>query len=74
MTWNGISNCLCGSERYMYSLRLITAHSLIKFKERMVAQLSVQYLGDTADADCRWSDLLRIAITLWRGEQTYMYM
>ena len=61
--WNGISNCLCGSERYTYSLRLLTAYDLIKFKERMVAQLCVQYLGDTAGADRRWSDLLRIAIT-----------
>ena len=61
--WNGISNCLCGSERYTYSLRLLTAYGLIKFKERKVAQLCVQYLGDTAGADRRWSDLLRIAIT-----------
>ena len=29
----------------------------------MVAQLCVQYLGDTAGADRRWSDLLKIAIT-----------
>ena len=61
--WNGISNCLCGSERYTYSLRLLTAYGLIKFKERMFAQLCVQYLGDTAGADRRWSDSLRIAIT-----------
>ena len=61
---NGISNNLCGSERYTYSLRsLLTAYGLIKFSERMVAQLCVQYLGDTAGADRRWSDLLKIAIT-----------
>ena len=58
--WNAISNCLCGDERYMYSLRVLTAYD---FKERMVAQLCVQYLCDMAGADRRWSDLLRIAIT-----------
>ena len=47
----------------MYSLRLLTAYGLIKFKERMVALLCVQYLGDTAGAERGWSDLLRIAIT-----------
>jgi hypothetical protein len=61
--WNAISICLCGSESYTYSLRLLTAYGLVRFKERMVAQLCVQNLGDTAGADRRWSDLLRIAIT-----------
>ena len=61
--WNDISICLCGSESYTYSLRLLTAYGLMKLKERMVAQLCVQNLGDTAGAERRWSDLLRIAIT-----------
>ena len=37
---------------------LLNANGLIKFKEKMVAQIRVQNLG----ADCRWSDLLRITI------------
>ena len=41
----------------------LTAYGLIKFKERIVAQLCVQNLGNTAGAERRWSDLLRIAIT-----------
>ena len=48
---------------YTYSLCLLTAYGLIKFKERMVPHLCVQSLGDTAGAERRWSDLLRIAIT-----------
>ena len=73
--WNGISICLCGSESYMYSLRLLTAYDLINFKERMVAQLCVQNLGDTAGAERRWSDLIRIAITLtaW-GTDFHVYV
>ena len=53
-----VHNCLYGSESHMYSLCLLTltTYGLIKFKERMVAQLCVQNLGDTAGADRRWSD------------------
>ena len=51
------------SEKYTFSLCLLTAYGLTKFKERIVAQLWVQNPGDTADANNRWSDLLRIAIT-----------
>ena len=41
----------------------------------MVAQLCVQNLGDTAGADRRWSDLLRIAITstVW-GTDFHVYV
>ena len=67
--WNAISNCLCGSEKYTYTLRLLTAYGLIKFKERMIAQLRTQNPGDTASNNDRWSELLRIAITpsAWMG-------
>ena len=53
--WNGISICPCGNESYTYSLRLLAAYAygLIKFEERMVAQLCVQNLDDTAGANCR---------------------
>ena len=61
--WNAISICLCGSERYVYSLRLLTAYGLIKFKERMIAQLQVQNPDNRAGAENRWFDMLRIAIT-----------
>ena len=59
----------------MYSLRSLTVYGLIKFKERMVAQLCVQNLGDMAGAEYRWSDLLRIAITLtvW-GTDFHVYV
>ena len=48
---------------------------LAKFKERMVSQFCVQNLSDTAGADCRWSDLLKIAITptVW-GTDFHVYM
>ena len=65
--WNVISTCLCGSEKYIYTLRLLTAYGLIKFKERMIAQLWAQNPDDSASNNNRWSELLRIAITLHGG-------
>ena len=61
--WNAISNCLCGSEKYTYTLCLLTAYGLIKFKERMIAQLWAQNPDDSASNNNRCSELLRIAIT-----------
>ena len=62
---------------YMYSLRLLTACGLIKFKENGCTALCacVQNLGDTAGADRRWSNMLRIAITpmVW-GTDFHVYV